>query len=63
MHTQAIKTEPILPNRTNLLEVIDKNIVGLQNNSIVAISSKIVSLCESSVERADLNDKDTFNYK
>lgn len=46
-----IKTEKILPNQTKLFEILDKYLLKLRENSILAITSKIVSICEGSVTK------------
>lgn len=46
MRITPIKTDKILPKSHSLYEVLDKSINNLDENSIVVITSKIVSLCE-----------------
>lgn len=49
MNIQAIKTERIEPESTTLIELLDKVLKELPPKSVLAITSKIVSLCEGSV--------------
>ena len=49
MNIVAIHTDRIEPGAHTLLEVLDRAILLLAPRSIVAITSKIVSLCEGSV--------------
>lgn len=51
MITTPIKTKKILPNQTKLFEILDKYLPVLQENSILAITSKIVSICEGRVAK------------
>lgn len=58
MIVKAIKTKKVTPDVTNILSIIDESISDLQNNSIVAITSKIISIAEGRVvakEKADKN--------
>lgn len=48
MQIRALKAHPIRPNE-DLLSIVDKYIPKLHDESIVAITSKIVSLCEGAV--------------
>ncbi len=53
MKIESIRTERIEPESSTLLEVLDKAIATLMPRSIIAITSKIVSLCEGSVTAVD----------
>jgi F420-0:gamma-glutamyl ligase len=46
MIVQAIKTPTITPRACTLFELLDEHIKDLAEQSVVAITSKIVSLCE-----------------
>jgi putative folate metabolism gamma-glutamate ligase len=48
MQLRALKAHPIRPNE-DLLSVVDRYIPKLAEQTIIAITSKIVSLCEGSV--------------
>lgn len=45
MQICAIKTEKITPGTIGLFDVLDKYLSSLEENSILAITSKIVSIC------------------
>lgn len=57
MKITAIKTDKITPNKYKLTEVLDKYLTGLSENSILVITSKIVSICEGSVLKNNEVDK------
>jgi len=57
MKVKPIKTEPIVVGN-NLLEILNKSISKLADNSVVAVTSKIVSICEGNVAKVSENDKD-----
>ena len=52
MKITPYKTHKILPNE-NLFDILDKYLPKLEENSIVAISSKIVGICEGRVIKID----------
>ena len=52
MNITAIKTKPILVG-DDLYEVFDQYLPKLEENSILAVTSKIVSICERSVIKND----------
>jgi F420-0:gamma-glutamyl ligase len=49
MIVKAIKTEKILPNAKTITEILDDYLENLSEGSILAITSKIISLCEGRV--------------
>ena len=53
MIVNAIKTSRILAGDIGLLALIDESIASLEEGSILAITSKVVSLCENSVVPLD----------
>jgi putative folate metabolism gamma-glutamate ligase len=56
MHLQAIRTRPIVPGvDTNLFAILDEYITFLDNNSVLAVTSKIVAICEGRIASLDLN--------
>jgi len=57
MKVKSIKTEPIVVGN-NLLKILDKSISELTNNSVVAVTSKIISICEGNVAKISENNKD-----
>ena len=51
MKLTSIQTEAIRANDMGLIQLIDKYVPVLEEESIVAISSKVVALCEGRVEK------------
>lgn len=49
MQIHPISTEKILPNQIKVEEFLDKYIKSLKENSIVAISSKVIAIMENNV--------------
>lgn len=58
MDVKAIKTHKITSQDSDLLAVLDKYITGLSENSVVAITSKIVAICEGNSVPRQNSDKD-----
>lgn len=58
MNVQAIKTDIVLPGGPDLFAVLDKALPTLSDGSIVAITSKIVSICEGRVVPFGAADKE-----
>lgn len=58
MNVAALKTELITAGATQLLPLLERVINGLEEGSVIAITSKIVSLCENSVIPLARIDKD-----
>ncbi len=57
MIVEPIKTDKIIVGGPSLWEVLEKSIPTLPNHSILAITSKIVSICEGRVVRIGTADK------
>jgi putative folate metabolism gamma-glutamate ligase len=56
MRVQPIKTHPITPEDQDLLQVLDRHIARLEEGTVVAITSKIISICQGrlvAMEKAD----------
>lgn len=53
MKVAPVKTPRILAKKKNILEVIDAALPRLQEGSIIAVTSKIVAICEGSVMPKD----------
>lgn len=53
MRIVAIKTEKILPAKKSILELLDKYLISVREKSILAITSKIIALCEGRVASKD----------
>lgn len=60
MHIQSLKTKIITPGSSTLIELVDAQALSLPEDSVVAVSSKIVSLCEGSVVKNDGTRKDAL---
>jgi putative folate metabolism gamma-glutamate ligase len=58
MIVSPVKTAKILPNRLTIFELLDKYLPALEEHNIIAVTSKIVSLCEGRVVSAEKIDKD-----
>lgn len=49
MIVRAIKTEKVTPGSINLFEIFDKYLPLLNEQSVVAVTSKVVSICEEQI--------------
>jgi putative folate metabolism gamma-glutamate ligase len=58
MKVTAIKTHKITASDSDLLRILDKYLPSLEEKSILAITSKIVSIAEGRLVKADGIDKD-----
>lgn len=58
MNVITIKTKAILPGEQKLTELLDKYLKDFKDSTILAITSKIVSLCENRVVLIENADKD-----
>ena len=58
MIVKAVKTHKITTKDDNLLKVLDKYITELHEGSVLAITSKIVSICEGRIVPVKGSDKD-----
>jgi putative folate metabolism gamma-glutamate ligase len=63
MQVRAIKTERITPGSIKLFDLFDKYIKSLSDGSILAVTSKVVSLCEGRVVPARGSSKDELIKK
>lgn len=57
MKVEPIKTKPIILG-DRLLEILNESISSLVEGSVVAVTSKIISICEGSVVKIGEKDKD-----
>jgi putative folate metabolism gamma-glutamate ligase len=57
MRIFSIKTHKIKPFKSSLLEILDRYLVDFKEGSILAVTSKIVSICEGRVVRTEDADK------
>lgn len=60
MHVIAIKTPKITPEDQDILAVLDAALPSLTEGDIVAVTSKIVSICEGSVVPTDTTNKEAL---
>jgi dihydrofolate synthase / folylpolyglutamate synthase len=58
MRVTSVKTDKILPKSHTLFEILDNHLPELSEGSILAITSKVVSLCEGRVVPFDAADKE-----
>lgn len=58
MKVRAIKTHKITQKDTDILAIIDAYVKEMPENSILAVTSKIVSLCEGRVVKKEGTDKE-----
>lgn len=58
MRVTGVETERITAGATELLPLLERVITELEDGSVIAITSKIVSLCENSVIQLDQIDKE-----
>lgn len=57
MKIKSIKTEKIIPKKLDTFAVLDKYLLEMPERSILAVTSKVVAICEGSVVRKDQIDK------
>lgn len=53
MQVIPIKTAPVRPNQLSMEEMLDSAIDSFQENQVLAVTSKVVSLCEGAVASID----------
>jgi len=63
MIVKPIRTERLSTNTKTIFEVLDESVLNLQENSVVAVTSKIVSICEGRVVAKDSIDKEELVKK
>ena len=63
MKVRTIKTKKITPKDTDIFKILDKYLLHLKDKSVVAVTSKIVSICEGNVVSEHEVDKDTLIIK
>ena len=57
MIVKAIKTRKVVAGSINIFELLDESITRLSENSVVAVTSKVVAICEGRVVPAAKADK------
>lgn len=60
MKVTPIKTHKITVKDKNILEILDQYLLPLKENTIIAVTSKIVSICEGRIVKIGDIDKDTL---
>jgi dihydrofolate synthase / folylpolyglutamate synthase len=63
MIIKPIKTELVLPSQETIFQLLDKNIDSLEEKSVVAVTSKVVALCEGRVVAQNQIGKDELIEK
>lgn len=63
MKITAIKTHKITVHDTDLLQILDRYLPEVSEGSIVAVTSKVVALCEGRVVKTDQTDKESLIKK
>jgi len=58
MKIHTLKTRKVTPECCTIFELLDESITSLPDGSVVAIASKVVSLCEGGVVPLEGTDKD-----
>ncbi len=57
MKISAIKTQKIIPGQVNLFDILDSYLKSFSEQSILAVTSKIVAICEKRVVETEKIDK------
>ncbi len=57
MHITTIKTEKITNNEKSIYDILDTYITDISDQSILAITSKIISICEGTIIKIEGTDK------
>lgn len=57
MHITTIRTEKIMPRSTSVDELLKRYCADIEENTIIVITSKIVSMCEGSVVKKNTQSK------
>ncbi|MEK7577977.1 MAG: coenzyme F420-0:L-glutamate ligase [Patescibacteria group bacterium] len=60
MNIKAIKTEPVTKETGDIYTLLEKSISSLEENSVLVVTSKIVSICEGRIIKIGTTDKDTL---
>lgn len=57
MKVSTIKTHKITDKNKNIFDILDKYVVDFKDGSVLAVTSKIVAICEGRIVKADTADK------
>lgn len=60
MKITSIKTHKILPEKESIFDVLDRYVKTMPEKSVLAVTSKIVAICEGNVRKVGDVDKDTL---
>src|SRR3990167_5213558 len=61
MKVTPIKTRTVVPNKDkNLFEILDAYLLRLKEHTVVAVTSKIVSICEGRIKPLEEDKKDSI---
>src|SRR3989344_5382212 len=60
MIVTPIKTEKITSDHKDLFEILDKSLPEMKENSVLAVTSKIVAICEGRVTKMEDVNKDAL---
>lgn len=63
MQIKSLKTEKILPFKQDIFSVLDKYLAEMPEHSILAVTSKIVAICEGNVIKKGEAEKDEITKK
>ncbi len=63
MNIQSIKTEKITPNTLSVTDLIEQYITKIEENSILVITSKVISICEGSMVKKTSQSKNDLAAK
>src|SRR3989344_6005001 len=58
MIVRPIRTHKITAKDKDIFKILDRYVTSFKNNSILAITSKIISICEGSIISTDYANKD-----
>lgn len=58
MKVQAVKTDKVLPSGPSIFELLDKFLPKIKEGSVVAITSKVIAICEGRVVSIGSIDKE-----
>ena len=58
MKVTAIKTEKIVPDHNDIFKILDKFLPELKEGSVLAVTSKIIAICDGRYAKISGTDKD-----
>lgn len=63
MKVKAIKTHKVTYKDTDILKILDKYLPGIEERSVVIVTSKIIAICEGRMVPSETADKDELVKK